>query len=65
MTNGRMMFVGVVAKIGGAGFPEMAKLALRRTTSEPVQTHNHRFEGFSFNVVGYNYVRRGVVDERR
>ena len=34
--NGRMMFGGVVAKIGGSGFPEMAKLALHRAASEPV-----------------------------
>ena len=59
--NGRMMFGGVVAKIGGSGFPEMAKLALRSAASEPVQTHNHRFEAFACNVVGYNSVRCGVV----
>ena len=59
--NGRMMFVGVVAKIGGSRFPEMAKLALRSAASEPVQTHIHRFEAFACNVVGYKSVRRGVV----
>ena len=59
--NGRMIFEGVVAKIGGSGFPEMAKLALRRAASEPVQTHIHRFEVFSRNVSGYNSVRCGVI----
>ena len=59
--NGRMMFGGVVAKIGGSRFPEMAKLALRSAASEPVQTHIHIFEVFACNVVGYNSVRRGVV----
>ena len=59
--NVRMMFGGVVAKIGGSRFPEMAKLALRSAASEPVQTHIHRFEAFSCNVIGYNSVRRGVV----
>ena len=59
--NGRMMFGEVVAKIGGSGFPEMEKLALRRTASEPVQMHIHRFEAFFCNVVGYKSVRRGVV----
>ena len=39
----------------------MAKLALRRAASEPVQTHIHRFEAFACNVVGYNSVCRGVV----
>ena len=34
--NGRMLFGGVVAKIGGSGFPEMAKLALHCAASEPV-----------------------------
>ena len=50
--NGRMTFGGVVAKIGGSRFPEMAKLALRSAASEPVQTHIHRFEAFACNVVG-------------
>ena len=59
--NVRMMLGGVVAKIGGSGFPEMEKLALRSAASEPVQTHIHRFEAFACNVVGYNSVRRGVV----
>ena len=59
--NGRMMFGVVVAKIGGSGFPEMAKLALRSAASELVQTYIHRFEAFACNVVGYNSVRRGVV----
>ena len=50
--NGRMMFGGVVAKIGGSGFPEMAKLALHRASSEPVKTNIHIFEAFACNVVG-------------
>ena len=50
--NGRMMFGGVVAKIGGSGFPEMAKLALRRASSKPVQTYIHRFEAIACNAVG-------------
>ena len=61
MINGRMMFGGVVAKICGSRFPEMAKLALRSAASEPVQTHIRRFETFACNVVGYNSVRPGVV----
>ena len=52
MINVRMLFGGVVAKIGGSGFPEVAKLALRRAESEPVQTHTHIFEAFACNVVG-------------
>ena len=59
--NGCMMFGGVVAKIGGSEFPEMAKLALHRAASEPVKTYIHRFETFSCNVVGYNSMRCGVV----
>ena len=59
--NGRMMFGGVVSKIGGSGFAEVAKLALCRAASEPVQTHIHRFEAFACNVVGYKSVRRSVV----
>ena len=58
--NDRMMFRGVVAKIGGSRFPEMEKLALRSAASEPVQTHIHRFQAFACNVVGYNSMRRGV-----
>ena len=50
--NGRMMFGGAVANIGGSRFPEMAKLALCSAASELVQTHIHIFEAFACNVVG-------------